>query len=658
MHHHARSRSSAQRAAVLALLATATWASPLLGSTAHDELCEAMAGERPDLRAARAALEAGASPDEACSYPYTARRIHAAGAFMSVITGGLWLMTPVLDEDLLTEPVQRTHRVTPMRHAADLRHEGLLSLLLGFGGDIDTLDGAFAAAVGAAELDWAEHLSELGAERSLGIVPTALLHRGRVERLLSMEPDLTAASLSWSGEALDQMAADPVVLDLLLDAGLNPGSLRGGFAAAVTQDELDLAAHLAQRGAPRRLEELDTALLADEATLQRVLSLDPDLEGLRLGWGKVHEAEVNNPHALEQLVAGGYPLEELAFQAAHAHRWEDLDRVLDMGFDIDTEWNQRFDGRMLNEAVDDGDREAVAALLDRGAGLFEDAFHDPVEQALRNDDDSMVALLLDRMTDRAEATDRWRGILGTAIIAGSLERAAWTLEDGRLGGAGLTRHAARAIETEHRAMAELLLDHTNDRQAAVDAGLRSAAMHNSVDGVTLALELGADPRRRGPEGQTALNCAAYSTAGDPPAVIALLVQHGAPVDGHPDQQVPPLHLAVSEGATASVEALLAHDASLTRLDGGGRTALALALEEARWEALGILARAGAPVEAWMLTEAAATYPYAPPEVVLAMAHGEHDASPRTLRRLARRVERREPELAEELRALARQHRSP
>jgi len=608
-----------------------------------------MARETPDLAGARAALEQGASPDEACSYSYTARRIHAAGALMSVFTGGLWLLTPILDDDLLTESVQRSRRVTPLRHAADRRHEGLLALLLEFGGDIDTLDGAFGAAVEAAELDWAERLAGLGAERSVETLPAELVYRGRVERLLAMEPDLSATSMYWSEPVVSQVAADPLLLDLLLDGGLDPGNLRSSFQASVAQGELTLARLLVERGAPRTLDELDVALMSDERRLQAVLALEPDLRELRIGWGVITQAEEHNPVVLEQLVAAGLPLAELAFRASEAHRWDQLDRALSLGFDIDSAWDGRFHRRLLNEAVADGDHEAVAALLDRGARMIEGSFDHPVERALDDGDMAMVALLLDRSTDRAAARDWWLQILRGAVIRGQLERAEFTVREGRLAGEDLAHATGMAIADEERTIAELLLSRTADRQAAVDTGLRAAAMGNNPGAIALALELGADAAHRGPNGETALNCAAYSSAGDPPAVIRALVEAGAPVDGFEDQQVPPLHLAVSEGLPESVEAIAALGARLDRLDGEGRTALVLAVEERDWESVTILARAGAPVDRELLLEAIVAYPYAPPEAALALAEGRHDEPPRFLRRLARRVSRRDPQLAEALR---------
>ncbi len=640
----------------VALLALALAASPLRAEGPHDDLCAAMAGEYPDLAAARVALEGGASPNESCSYSYTTRRIHAAGAIMSVVTGGLWLMSPIVDEDLLTEKVRKTRSVKPMRHAADLRHQGLLELLLEHGASIDTLDGAFAAAVEAGELAWAEKLVGFGAERGLGQVPVELLHRARLERLLALEPDLSAAGLYWNEETVERMAADPVLLDLLLEAGLDPATLRSAFGAAVTQEELELAARLAELGAPRKLREIDGEILGSERRLQAVLVLEPELEDLELGWGDIGGAEVANPRVLQQLVAAGYPLAELAFRAAESHSWDRLDRVLALGFDIDAEWDGRFHRRMLNEAVDDGDHEAVAALLDRGAAILDGVFDHPVEVAIEDDDGVMLALLLDGMPDRAEARDWWGRVLRAAVYAGDVVGAAEALRDGRLGGTDLSEFAKLAMYDLDRAMLELLLERGADRQAAADAALRAAAVSADVEGVRLALELGADSAGRGPGGETALNCAAHAGTGDGPAVLRILVDAGAPVDGFEDQKVPPLHLALEEGNTESVEALVELGADPGRLDVQGRTAARVAVEERRWEALVILAEAGAPLDGALILEAAARYPYAPAEAVLAMAHGQHAETPRFFRQLARKVGRRDAALAAELRIVARELR--
>jgi len=58
----------------------------------------------------------------------------------------------------------------------------------------------------------------------------------------------------------------------------------------------------------------------------------------------------------------------------------------------------------------------------------------------------------------------------------------------------------------------------------------------------------------------------------------------------------------------------------------------------------------------MVTELCSRYPFAPPETVLALAAGQHDLPPRFWRAQARRVQRRNPELAESLRVEAKNRR--
>jgi len=647
-----------RRAPTILALVVAAWtlAPSALASSPHDDLCDLLLTERPDPVALGAVLMAGASANDACSVPYTSRRIHAAGAILSVVTGGLWLLSPILDKDLLTERVVRTRSVPPLRLAADLRDEATMTLLLQHGARVDTLDGAFADAVSQDDLVWAERLAALGAERSLAVLPAALLHRPRLERVLAMDPTLDVASIHWDADVVRQMSADPVMLDLLLDAGLDPAQLHGAFQAAVMADSLPLARRLVERGAARTLGELDPARLGDERSLQEVLVFEPDVSGLDLHWVDVRGALETNPRVLMQLVSVGFVLSELAFDAVEAHRWDDLDLLLSLGFALDAEYDGRFHRRLLNQAVADGDLVAVSALLDRGARLLEGVFDHPVERALDDGNMAMVELLLDRMGDRAVAQDWWHRVLRTAIYDDSSSLAASCLQDGRLGGTVLERPVVQALSHDNPAILELLLAHSGDPQGDLEAGLRAAAAMADPAAVSLTLELGASATALGDDGASAIHGAAGTTAGEPAAVMALLVEQGASVDGVTDQRAAPLHLAVESGLASSVHALIGMGADVEIQDADGRTPLALAVGLRQWEALELLTQQGAQVEGWMVTELCSRYPFAPPETVLALAAGQHDLSPRFWRAQARRVQRRNPELAESLRAEAKNRR--
>jgi hypothetical protein len=176
---------------------------------------------------------------------------------------------------------------------------------------------------------------------------------------------------------------------------------------------------------------------------------------------------------------------------------------------------------VLSEAASTGRLEITRLLLDAGASVRarRPQYQSPLQSAVSNGHLDVIRLLVDRGALDVEGTDRG-SLLATAIAA--------------------TRHRPQAAALE-------VLRHL--------------------------LELGADaaPGEESPIVQAVLGSAA-------PAVIRMLLSHGADPNSRRSDGTPALILAARRGDHAAVDVLLTAGADPNAVDGDGRTALMHAIE--------------------------------------------------------------------------------
>ncbi len=128
----------------------------------------------------------------------------------------------------------------------------------------------------------------------------------------------------------------------------------------------------------------------------------------------------------------------------------------------------------------------------------------------------------------------------------------------------------------------------------IDRALLQAAFSGDPDLVLYALERGANPEARGPDGETPLHLA--SLAGNPD-VVSLLLDHGADPAAVTALQVTALHHAADAGHAAVVRLLIAAGTPLEAREARyGNTALHMAARRGHRAALAALL-AGDDIEA-------------------------------------------------------------
>lgn len=604
---------------------------------AHRDLCSALLARGTDLAAVRGALDRGANPNSSCSVPYTRRKIHAAGALMSIVTGGLWLLTPILDEDLLTEAEVRYRAVPPLRLAADLRDPALMGLLLDAGASVGSLDGAFQDAADHGDLSWATHLADLGVERRLTHLPPVAFEKGQLESLLAMKPDLTGLTIAWTGESAGYFGRHPGLLDDLLAAGLPSTALDGAFSVAVEHGELAWAEVLADRGTRRDVQVLPPGVLSSEQHMQRVINLDPDLSGLRISVDRIHRALDANPVLVDQLTSGGFDLVDLAFDLLAVRDYPGMERLFDAGLDPGAVSQRRIDRTLLSRAVRDGETEAVLFLLDRGAQPIQHGDYHPVHEAAYDGRLDLVVLLIDALPD-GQRSPSWESVLrigaefgNPGVVEAALPHVVGVnpqvvdelaFDAAYFGRANvvdsLIAHSARPTHTAQRAL--------------------HAASANGYAGLLPALvAAGADVDGADPGGDAALHLTVRDCLEDRGDVIAALIEMGADPAQRDPAGATPLDVALDARNDRNTEALLAGGADPDEPLTTGDRPLQYALDEFSWGLATILVDAGADVQRRMIRDAVFrdSWSRPPPDLFRALVAHEDRAGPAFYRGQAR-----------------------
>ncbi len=605
--------------------------------TAHRDLCSALMSKATDLAAVRVALDRDANPNSPCSVPYTRRKIHAAGALMSIVTGGLWLLTPIVDEDLLTEAEVEYRSVPPLRLAADLRDPALMGLLLEAGASVGTLDGAFQDAVDRGDLTWAGHLVDLGAERRLTRLPAEAFEGNQLPSLLAMAPDLTGVTIAWTGEASVYFGRHPMLLDELLAAGMPSTALAGAFSAAVEHDQLAWAEALAEGGAQRDVHALPAGALSSEQHLQRVMNLDPDLSGLRISVDRIHGALDANPVLVDQLTSGGFDLVDLAFDLMAIRDYPGLDRLFDAGLKPGAVSSRRHDRTLLERAVRDGDLEAVTYLLERGAVPVQHGDYHPVHEAAYDGRLDLVALLIDALPE-GQRTPSWESVLRIGAEFGNPAVAEAALP--HVVGVNpevVDELAFDAAYFGRARVVDLLVAHSARPTTTAQRALHAAAANGYAGLFGSLVAAGADPNAVDPGGDTALHLAIRDSYEDRGEVVAALVDLGADPSRTDSAGATPLEVALEARNDRNAQALLAGGADPNAPLADGALPLADALDRQAWGLATILVDGGAEVHRRMIRDAVFgnSWLRPPPDLLRVLVAHEDRAGPAFYRSQAR-----------------------
>ncbi len=228
----------------------------------------------------------------------------------------------------------------------------------------------------------------------------------------------------------------------------------------------------------------------------------------------------------------------------------------------------------IHQAVRDGDRDRVAALL--------------------RSDPSLVS--------QADDEDAWLSKpIHFAAMGGHLEIAALLLEAGadlEAGDSDESRPLDVAANAGQIEMVEFLLDRGADIDRKDNNGscpLSFASRAGHADVMRLLIERGADLAAVHEDGASGILL--QSSFRGSPEVIALLIERGADVNYAQHRGATPLMYACRSGNAAVARSLIEHGADLNRAEENGLTALHHAAEQGRAELVTLLMNAGASAKA-------------------------------------------------------------
>ncbi|WP_212822789.1 ankyrin repeat domain-containing protein [Catellatospora sp. TT07R-123] len=228
----------------------------------------------------------------------------------------------------------------------------------------------------------------------------------------------------------------------------------------------------------------------------------------------------------------------------------------------------------LAEAVQAGDLAAAERALAGGADpdtLLSVFTGSVLEQAAGAGRTDLVSLLLDAGAATTPPGVRGRSPLRTAVVRSHPEVVRLLAARGAIG----------QEPTGRRSVLADALSLTSARPAPA-----------AVATVRALLEAGAVP---GPDDDPLLVQAVMCAA--PPAVLRLLIEHGADVDQRRSDAAPVIAVAARRGDHAALDVLVQAGADIDARDAQGRTALMHAVERGAYEAATVLLTAGADAAA-------------------------------------------------------------
>ncbi len=547
---------------------------PAAAADPHDDLCSALKGRSADVRRAERALSRGADPDLPCQLTVTEFRLRFEGLMLLLATGGAAAVVPGWLGPRAWEQVDEVVAVPPLALASQRRSKGAVDALLDGGASRMGLQGEFATAIAQGELSWAEFLADRAPDKRVAALPPSLLRPAYVDRLVATEPVLRHVEIDWY-EATGRFARHPEMLATLQEAGLPREALDGAFERAVFDDEMAWAAVLAERGSRRRLTRFPDAVFLDEARMDALAALRPQLKYVYLQPDDILAAAERNPRFVEQLDAMGLDLVAAAQLLLRDWEYEAVEALAEGGMDVDARPRSTYSRSLLEDASFRGDERAVRLLLDLGATLGDERRDHPVRLAARTGRFAVAELLITEAVPERQRAGWWLVVAEHALERDDLEDLAAALEPERGGGRhDLAPLVDLAVSRRKDDALPLLVPAARDPGRAAQVGLARACELGRPDVVTLVISLGADPTGGvGPTGAPPLHWTVASWSYYQPETVAALIEAGADVQAR---------------------------------DGDGRTAVEVALQERAWKSVAVLADAGAPIERdqveWLLDE--------------------------------------------------------
>lgn len=377
------------------------------------------------------------------------------------------------------------------------------------------------------------------------------------------------------------------IVEMLLRVGANPARTSDNpLKAAVGNDNLEVVRLLLAAGAPvpgpgTTEEELfESALRGNNAVelakelLEAGASADA---GLRLA------IERGNADAAELFLERGADVSHLPPEAnllAVLDRARARDWITRAVRDENRETALRY---LLTSAIDLGDRELVALVVDAGAVVT----YEDLKRSAEGDQEAMTRFLLRRMPDSLPS------LLYQAEVEDATKLAE-TLREVRRE-ALVSRFLPAGLAVAGLAFVVTLGLFARGSFARSPRRLHEAVRNGDLSRLEKLLEGGADPNCER-DGVLPLQ---YAVMNDEIKAARTLVRHGASVNRRSpdDLGYAPLHIAASLGNIAMAEMLLRNGAAADVRDASGRTPLLVAAIAGHDEMMSLLIERGADVNA-------------------------------------------------------------
>lgn len=299
---------------LLASLAQAQEAPPTPPAppTAHELLCAELRLDNPNPSKVRLAVDDGADIHDGCLVGYRSSGRNPGGVIfgtiMTVATGGLWLLTGLIDEDIPFGPPAGSTAVyrDPVELALDTRDGDVVEALLR-GEQLPIMDTRFDAAIGAGDLGLGELIAPYSADRPVSKIPDSLGTSHRIRRLLDLNPRFVdrpdQAIVYWG----PNFARNPALIHDLVAAGLPVESLDETAAMPLRSLELRGLEVFAELGVPLYVHGIDERWITHHQTRKQALELGVDLTHASANWYALDDALARNPKVIGELHDAGAP---------------------------------------------------------------------------------------------------------------------------------------------------------------------------------------------------------------------------------------------------------------------------------------------------------------------------------------------------------------